>query len=128
VQASPATPLASGHLASFWWLTPLPMGAMGPCPTSPLGLSSTAPIAAVAEPPAPITDPVPATRQAGPKPPQGKPGPLAGVGHFQQLSNTPKIGIMPPKWEHASQKERFLVVQYTCQIFVLRKIKQSWNI
>jgi len=53
-----------------------PLASTGPVPsTMP---PPVAPIAAVAEPPAPIAVSGTATRQAGPKPPRGKPGPLAG--------------------------------------------------
>ena len=50
------------------------------------------------------------------------------VGHFQRLSDTPKMGITLAKLGHATQKGRCPVVWCTCQIFILRKIKQSWNI
>ena len=53
---------------------------------------------------------------------------LFRVGHFQRLSDTPKMGITPSKLGHAAQKGRSPVVRCTCQIFVLRKIKRSWNI
>jgi len=53
-----------------------PFASVGPLPT--LAPPPVAPITAVAKPPAPIAVSGTAVRQAGPKPPRGKPGPLAG--------------------------------------------------
>ena len=51
-----------------------PLAPVGPVPTLP---PHVAPVVAVSVPPAPITVSGTAARQAGPKPPPGKPGPLA---------------------------------------------------
>jgi len=53
-----------------------PLASVGPLPTP--APPPVAPVSAISEPRAPITVSSTAARQAGPKPPRGKPGPLAG--------------------------------------------------
>jgi len=71
-----------------------PLVSVGPLPTTMP--PPVAPIAAVAEPPAPIAVSGTAARQAGPKPPRGKPGPLAsksvpgGKGKAKAMPPPPK--------------------------------------